>query len=109
MKVSSVVQLSFFLFGFLSALLFIRFPGGLLGGWLTGCGPIAVQIKQEVWQCEVQNTGENGTVNFEGCRRDGSSQDVQDSDSEGGPDVKLLPPREEPTSSAPIRHDAMLN
>jgi len=54
------------------------------------CGPVSVQVKQEVWQCEAKHEGTNGTVNFEGCKRDGTSQDTLDAEQpDSGPEIDL--------------------
>lgn len=55
---------------------------------LVRCGPVTVQIRQEHWQCEVKQESSDGTVDFRGCRRDGT--DVQDSDQpDSGPEVTV--------------------
>jgi len=57
----------------------------------TGCGPVSVQIKQEQWRCEARHDGANGSVTFEGCKRDGTgTQTTNQPDS--GPDVSVEPP-----------------
>ncbi len=59
-----------------------------------GCGPVSIQIKQEVWQCEAKSENSTGDVTFTGCKRDGSSQDKQDSTQpDSGPnlDIKVDP------------------
>lgn len=56
------------------------------------CGPVSVQIKQEVWQCEARSENSAGDVTFSGCKRDGESRDVQDAQQPAsGPDIIIEP------------------
>lgn len=54
----------------------------------AGCGPVTVQIRQEQWKCEARQESSDGTIDFRGCRRDGT--DVQESDQpDSGPEVTV--------------------
>lgn len=56
------------------------------------CGPVSVQVKQEVWQCEARSENSSGDVTFTGCKRNGDNYDVLDANQpDSGPEIKIEP------------------